>query len=100
MKKWATLLLSAILFYSTAIAKENKLPAALKDPITQIIQITDVTKKISLELIAGDLPNIAVECKEGTSTPLQYLGNFGLASLVLQPNLNIKLDKTFYTAPA
>ena len=95
MKTIVSFILIAIALFSTTYAKERNASYAHRE-VKQIIPITDLTSKMTLELLGGQHPDVVVECKEGTNLPFMYLGDFGLFSVKFNPNLSIKIEKTCY----
>jgi len=87
----ALYILIAMLFFSPVFGKEKVLPET-----TQVIALTQLDTALLNELLKGDHPEIAVECKEGTTIPVQFLQNTGLFGVELAPNLTIKVQKTCY----
>ncbi|NGX26147.1 MAG: hypothetical protein K940chlam6_00059 [Chlamydiae bacterium] len=87
----ALYILIAILFFSPVFGKEKVLPET-----TEVIALTQLDTTLLNELLDGAHPDIAVECKEGTTIPVQFLQNTGLFGVELAPNLTIKVQKTCY----
>jgi hypothetical protein len=97
MKKSLLFICAATLAMSTALPKSKKLPPQeLSSDYKQVVQLTDLNPQLTKEVLDGQHPEIAIECREGTELPIKYLGNFGLASVHFAPNLSIKLEKTAY----
>jgi hypothetical protein len=65
-------------------------------PIEQVIPLTDITPELSKELLSGQLPDVAIECKEGVELPIKYLCKAGFISFKYEPNLSFKIEKTCY----
>lgn len=99
MKIRGLLILAIVFAISPAFAKGKGKRHAIEELSTEIKQVmllTDLTSKISKELLEGRHPQVAVECKEGTHLPLKYLFNMGAFSIKLDPNLSLKVEKACY----
>lgn len=91
MKKNILFILALMMLSSSTFAKTKTLPE-----VRQVISLTDVTPEMSKELLSGMHPDIAIECKEGTSLPLQFLTKYGFFSLKWNPQLTLKVDRPCY----
>jgi hypothetical protein len=97
MKKYLSLLIVAICMVSTGFARvKNILPLAVSEDVKKVVLFTDLTPEMTKELLEGQHPNVAVECREGVELPFKYVGNFGLYSINFSPNLSIRMEKTCY----
>lgn len=88
---------AAALAVSTAFPKTKKHP--IQEPSTevkQVIPLTELSSQMTKELIEGNHPEVAVECKQGTELAFKYSGNYGLLSVHFAPNLTIKIEKNAY----
>ncbi len=79
---------------STTFASKKKFVEL--DDVTQTILVTDLTPEISQQISVGVCPNIAIEYPEGIEIPFKFKGKVDFASVNLDPNLSIKLEKTCY----
>ena len=88
MKKTIVFICAATLLVSTAFPKNKNLPPKeLEREVKQIVLLTDLNSQVTKELIEGHLPEMAVECREGTELPFKYMGKFfGLFSVPHYPS--------------
>ena len=98
MKLYKVALTMTLALSSVFARDKGKARAAdeLLTDVKQVILLTDLTTELSKEILYGQHPYAAIECREGTHLPLRYLFNAGFFSVKFEPNLSIKLDKTCY----
>jgi hypothetical protein len=58
--------------------------------------LTELDASFIKELALGMHPDVAVECKKGTTLPLRFFHNWGLFSLKCAPNLTVKVEEPCY----
>ena len=91
MKKLLFLLLTVSL--STVFAKGGHKSSEELCEIEHVVLLTDLTPEITKEFLKGQLPSIAIECRENTSLPVAYPMKAPFFS-PLHPNLTIKIQET------
>lgn len=71
-----------------------------KDPlgteIKKIISLTDITPDVSMAILSGLHPEVAIECQSGTMLPLKYVCKLDFLTIVEEPNISFKIEKTLY----
>ncbi len=80
-----------VLFLSTIEAKEKVYPT-----VDKVIPAMDLTAEEIQGLILGMYPNVAIELKEGSSIPLQFLLRHKFFSIQCDPNLSVKITTPCY----
>jgi hypothetical protein len=91
MKKRAQWTLAALLMFSPLVAKDKPLVE-----ISQIIPLTGLEINFIREFVSGMHPDVAIECREGTTLPISIFYNLGLFSLDYVPNMTVKVEKACY----
>lgn len=91
MKRIILYTLTLTLFLSPVFAKEKNFPQPRR-----VVNLAQLDPELIEELLLGMHPDIAIECKEGSKFPVQFLHNYGLFSLKCTPNLSIKVERPCY----
>ncbi len=84
-------LAASMLVFAPAFAKTKDLSETKR-----VISWTELSSGMIKELAVGLHPDVAIECTEGTTLPIQLLSHYNFFSLKLNPNLTITIDKSCY----
>ena len=63
---------------------------------SQVIPFGVMTSEISRQLSLGELPNVALELKEGVEFPATFLAKVGFVSIAQDPHLKVNLERNCY----
>jgi len=91
MRQSVQLTLAAMLLLSPLFAKDKSFPE-----VSRVVPMTELDAVFIKEVASGAHPDIAIECKEGTTLPIGFLHNWGLFSLKCMPNLTITVEMPCY----
>jgi hypothetical protein len=86
------LLIASTMFAAYKGTEKDPLGAEIK----KIIPLTDITPEVSMAILSGMHPDVAIECQAGTALPLKYVCKLDFLTVVEEPNLSFKIEKTLY----